>query len=279
MAVAREESGTHLEEPLMRRVVFWIVPLLVLLPALLWAQDDPKDKPKSDKPPTPAEQLKALMSEVQKAQQEIIKAYNQAKTDEEKDKAFEDYVKKPAEFTGRFLELAQKNPKDKVAFDALTYVVSNTQSDTEGDKAVGILLQNHSDKLASLFPRMVQSSSPAAGKLLRSAIEKSTDHKTQGQASLNLAEYLRNRTESPDLKEADVAKMSKEAEELLTKVAEKYADVDKLADQAKKDLEQLRTFGIGRQAPDIVGEDIDGKEFKLSDYRGKVVVIDFWGHW
>ena len=38
-------------------------------------------------------------------------------------------------------------------------------------------------------------------------------------------------------------------------------------------------LAIGKAAPDITGEDIDGKEFKLSDYRGKVVVIDFWGHW
>ena len=24
---------------------------------------------------------------------------------------------------------------------------------------------------------------------------------------------------------------------------------------------------------------LDGQKFKLSDYRGKVVVLDFWGHW
>ena len=36
---------------------------------------------------------------------------------------------------------------------------------------------------------------------------------------------------------------------------------------------------IGMVAPDIVGPDIDGVEFRLSDYRGKVVVIDFWGDW
>ena len=35
----------------------------------------------------------------------------------------------------------------------------------------------------------------------------------------------------------------------------------------------------GKTAPDIEGEDIDGKKFKLSDYRGKVVVLDFWGNW
>jgi cytochrome oxidase Cu insertion factor (SCO1/SenC/PrrC family) len=38
-------------------------------------------------------------------------------------------------------------------------------------------------------------------------------------------------------------------------------------------------LAVGKVAPDIVGEDIDGKEFKLSDYRGKVVVLDFWGNW
>jgi peroxiredoxin len=32
-------------------------------------------------------------------------------------------------------------------------------------------------------------------------------------------------------------------------------------------------------APEIEGEDINGKSFKLRDYRGKVVVLDFWGHW
>jgi cytochrome oxidase Cu insertion factor (SCO1/SenC/PrrC family) len=33
---------------------------------------------------------------------------------------------------------------------------------------------------------------------------------------------------------------------------------------------------VGIQAPEIQGRDIDGKRFKLSDYRGKVVVLDCW---
>ena len=36
---------------------------------------------------------------------------------------------------------------------------------------------------------------------------------------------------------------------------------------------------LGQLAPEIVGEDIDGKPIKLSDYHGKVVMLDFWGHW
>jgi cytochrome oxidase Cu insertion factor (SCO1/SenC/PrrC family) len=33
---------------------------------------------------------------------------------------------------------------------------------------------------------------------------------------------------------------------------------------------------VGSKAPDIEGTDADGKTFKLSDYRGKVVLLDFW---
>jgi hypothetical protein len=36
---------------------------------------------------------------------------------------------------------------------------------------------------------------------------------------------------------------------------------------------------IGQVAPEIVAEDLDGQTFKLSDYRGKVVLLDFWGNW
>jgi peroxiredoxin len=37
-----------------------------------------------------------------------------------------------------------------------------------------------------------------------------------------------------------------------------------------------RNLSIGTVAPEIEGEDLDGKPMKLSDYRGKVVVLDFW---
>ena len=33
---------------------------------------------------------------------------------------------------------------------------------------------------------------------------------------------------------------------------------------------------VGNRAPDIQGADADGESFKLSDYRGKVVLLDFW---
>jgi peroxiredoxin len=36
---------------------------------------------------------------------------------------------------------------------------------------------------------------------------------------------------------------------------------------------------IGNMCPEIVGTDADGKTIRLSEYRGKVVLISFWGTW
>jgi hypothetical protein len=35
----------------------------------------------------------------------------------------------------------------------------------------------------------------------------------------------------------------------------------------------------GQPAPEIDGTDVDGASFKLSAYRGQVVMLDFWGNW
>jgi phage FluMu protein Com len=50
---------------------------------------------------------------------------------------------------------------------------------------------------------------------------------------------------------------------------------------AQKDIVPPAGIGtnVGQLVREIEAEDIDGIKFKLSDYRGKVVVLDFWGHW
>src|SRR5580765_3370097 len=49
---------------------------------------------------------------------------------------------------------------------------------------------------------------------------------------------------------------------------------------AKSDQKPAQLFApVGKEVPDIEGEDLDGKPFKLSDYRGKVVMLTFWGNW
>ncbi len=52
-----------------------------------------------------------------------------------------------------------------------------------------------------------------------------------------------------------------------------------LLDLGKLELKLAASLSAGKRAPEIQGEDVDGAKFKLSDYRGKVVLIDFWGDW
>lgn len=57
---------------------------------------------------------------------------------------------------------------------------------------------------------------------------------------------------------------------------------EKHKEHAKRIDQQLYQFDnliIGRQAPDIEGKDMYAKPFKLSDYKGKIIVLVFTGHW
>ncbi|NIR46976.1 TlpA family protein disulfide reductase [candidate division KSB1 bacterium] len=51
------------------------------------------------------------------------------------------------------------------------------------------------------------------------------------------------------------------------------------AHYARGQLREIAHLHIGAVAPNIEGKDLDGMPFKLSDYRGRVVVLNFWGAW
>jgi hypothetical protein len=83
------------------------------------------------------------------------------------------------------------------------------------------------------------------------------------------------------LRRQDRAKAVAEVEALLEQSAGKYGDVklpsgDTVGDNARVELFAIRHLAVGTAAPDIEGPDQDGVRFKLSDYRGKVVLLYFW---
>jgi thiol-disulfide isomerase/thioredoxin len=78
-----------------------------------------------------------------------------------------------------------------------------------------------------------------------------------------------------------------EADALLDRIVSEFGSVaapyeqDRraLADIARGELFARRNLAVGKLAPDIEGRDHEGKAFRLSDYRGKVVLLTFSGNW
>jgi RNA polymerase sigma factor (sigma-70 family) len=88
------------------------------------------------------------------------------------------------------------------------------------------------------------------------------------------------------LAQSDPEALERRAEKWFERVRDKFADVtvsehqpELLGKEAERGLFALRQLGIGKTAPDIEGDDLDGKRFKLSHYRGKVLVLIFCGNW
>jgi hypothetical protein len=261
----------------MRRVSEGIFALLLFTPAL-WALDDTKEPKKPDTPlaaqgKTPAEQYEMIVKDFQKEQKEFFEAYRKATPEERKKLQYPG----PQKYAGRMLELANKNGKDPAAIDALVWAAQHAGGGDEGKKALTILLRDHLDskQLAGICQTLRYFGSDVE-KTLRAILEKSPHPEVQAQACFALGQYLKGQAERTKASTA-------EAEKLLERVAKEHPDVEiygrKLGSLARGELFELRNLAIGKTAPDIEGEDIDGKKFKLSDYRGKVVLLDFWGNW
>lgn len=258
----------------MRRFVGGAVLLLAFLPAL-WAQDDKKPDAK-----TPAEELKAIRDEFDKKFSDLRTAFT-AEQDQAKKQAISDQARAMTRaYEKRFLALAQKNPKDRVAVDAISWTMARGIKGPDFEAGAEILLKHHTDKLSTVAPFLARSTSNTAEKLLKANVEASKEPSTIAQAKLQLAKFHKNLADSWEPVEGrDPAKAAAEAEKLLTEIVTKYADAANVLKLAKPDLEEIQKLSVGKTVPEIEAEDLDGKKFKLSDYRGKVVLIDFWGHW
>ena len=61
----------------------------------------------------------------------------------------------------------------------------------------------------------------------------------------------------------------------LDSISQKLAGHDRLATYCSEEADK-RASRLGQPAPEWEAKDLDGKAHRLADYRGKVVVLDFW---
>jgi hypothetical protein len=125
------------------------------------------------------------------------------------------------------------------------------------------------DDLAQLADWLAMDDDPPwAEKHLRRLREKNPSEAVKTHATYGLAAVLKNKDEASQ----------PECQKLFESIIA-AASKGELAEQAKKELDEMKVRGIGKPAPEISGTDLDGKPFKLADYKGKVVLLDFWGFW
>jgi hypothetical protein len=287
----------------MRRARTALLTGLLLLPAL-WA---------ADKPAPPSQQLEALKKELQRAQAKLSQAYENAKTDQQRQQLRNEDNKQIKAYARGALELAQKYPKDPAAVDALSWIIGGglgwLGAGTEIETAFDVLQKDYiaSDKLQRVcdIAFVYDSVSTKPEPFLRAVLKNNPHRAIQGHACYGLVEILRseanwakrlrepeyakvmekgmNRDVLEHLKASDPDKVLREVEDLLERLIVKYSDVKGsrgiLGEIAKATLFEMHYLVVGKVAPGVEGEDLEGKRFKLSDYRGKVVVLDFWGHW
>jgi hypothetical protein len=219
----------------------------------------------------------------------------------------------------KFVALAEKYPNDPIALDALTEAVWQVNStpwpvemvgrDEARPRAFALLRRDHirSGKLGPLCERISYGLCAENDPFLREVLEKNPHKEVRAQACLALARFLSNRSlrldmvlEQPararefadlygkeyleGLRRQDRTKAAEEADALLVRATRHYGDVklpdgETVAEKAEPELFGVRRLSIGKVATDIDGVDQDGVKFKLSDYRGKVVLLDFWSEY
>lgn len=214
------------------------------------------------------------------------------------------------EFAKKFREMAADNEGSEMAAAALGWLAANSDKPEEKVSAIATLLEKHADSpsMKDVAGAIVAGKpSKSAEDNLRKIMKDSPHREVRGAATHHLvsffdrygslADRIDELAENPQAAEffgedgidylRNLKVENAEIEKLYESIVNDYSDVvisqfgreTKIGEAAKNGLFEMRNLAVGCVAPNIEGADLDGKEFTLADYRGKVVMLDFWGDW
>ena len=271
----------------------------------LFAQDTTGKKPQT-KPATPIKtadsdveksegqkKLDSLRNEFKKLQDDVIQEYKDAKSPEEAQKLIpkiqKNLLKLPREdFAKKALALSKTlKSSDQGSFDSLVFAMSMVARGSNKEimkEAVDLIVKDHSKnpKMASVLGFIA--TSPDGAAILEKIATKTEDRNIAGLAWYAITENLQQQTGEVGIKQAE--ELNKRTEMIYEKLAKDYADVPMangrgtIGSTIKAALFELQNLSIGKVAPEVLCLNIDGdKDDKLSNYKGKVVVLDIWATW
>jgi|CXWL01.1.fsa_nt_gi hypothetical protein len=244
-------------------------------------------------PPKPTDPLQAEFAKLQQEYFTALNAYykpfEEAKTEEEASKIKLDPAKNPAKsFLPKFQALAkkaQKNPAVGVQAEAMVFDMAMANNDRKAaDSSLDVLFTKYVNEpgvVRALYGLQQYNNLYFMGKggvpettwilgKLKEFQAKTTNRENQASALMMQAEVF-----APAFGPLVDAK---KGEAILIELKNKYPDTS-AGKRAEGRLYVIGNLNVGQVAPDFEVTDENGKTFKLSDYRGQVVVLDFWGFW
>jgi len=221
------------------------------------------------------EKVRTLGRQYQELQQKMQKDFEAIEKLPEKDResagdrVYGEFQKGAEAIADQVLAIATSD-HSQVGFEAASAAMQMNLTKAQRATVIEQLTDHHaaSAGMEAVLPRLRYMSGKTVDALLQKVVDTNPSKSAKGTASLVQAQREKN---------------DSKREELLERVAADYADVavggEKLGDIAGRQLYAMRNLKIGGTPPEIVGKDMDGVAFKLSDYKGKVVVLDFYGFW
>jgi len=116
-----------------------------------------------------------------------------------------------------------------------------------------------------------------AERQLRLLLTQSTKDQVRALAAYVLAGILSRHDEGSQAESETWAREAVRVSQAFKKASGR--PIDDTEEGASRLLLKIQRLGLGKSAPEIVGRDIRDRLLKLSDYRGQVVLLDFWGFW
>lgn len=176
--------------------------------------------------------------------------------------------------------LANEHAGTEEALTALLFLLRNTwweRQDGTMHESAGALVERimadhaESPRLVGIVERKYVLSKAQRAELFPRLLEESPHPVVQAEALLAIA------LAAPDAetKQSRLSELEERFGEVLRRELTPYAEYA----AAHREPHGKAALAVGEVAPDIVGRDLDGKPLRLSDHRGKVVVLDFWGDW
>lgn len=185
------------------------------------------------------------------------------------------YYLNNSEVISAVLEKAKSAGKNDHAVPLLVWVsrqgVYSGQAAKVAGEAQKLMLDQfiEAPELGEICMSLADSEDTKATDTLKKILEKTRHDDVKAKACLALGKQYAK-------KEATHA----DAEKMFERVLKEFPKLDmNVKNMASGELNELKFLSVGKPALEITGKDLDDKEFKLSDYKGKVVLLDFWGFW